>query len=293
MGHGALVELESAVELERIAALSRRQMWESAAPEAIVDCGIEVRRFGSLEATAFCDEPIERRLNEVRAAGEPGPIEPGDLAEAVEWMRAREVEYRVAVPDCGPGAGEAGAWLEERGYDRCGGRVTFVRDAAPPLPPLAAPPGIELFELTEEWEGEGFCALACEALKLPGMAEQLTIMLPSKDNWRCYTALPSGEELVAATGATMIDGDVAQLTVDATLPRARGRGCNRALVRRRLADAAAAGCRIVFAELDEDDPPSFAAASRNLAALGFEQAARTSFWQRPALAHLAAGDSRK
>lgn len=288
MGYDAVVELETAVELERVARLSRRQMWELAAPDAIAECGIEVERFGPLEATALCDEPRELRLNEIRGAGEPGAIEHGHLAEAVEWMRSREVEYRVALPDRGAGAGEAEEWLGERGYERCGGRVVFVRDAVAPLPPAAEAPDIELYELNEEWEGESFSALAREALELPEIAEQLAIMLPSKDSWRCYTAVLAEGNLIAATGATMIEGEVAQLTLDATLPQARGRGCNRALLRRRLADAAEAGCRIAFAELDEADPASFEAASRNLLALGFEQAATSSCWRRPAFARAAA-----
>jgi len=288
MGFETLVELEPTLELERVAALSRRRMWESAAPEAIEEWGIEVQRFGPLEATVFGERPQERRLNEIRGSGEPGAIDPAHLAEAIEWMRAWEVEYRVAVPERGAGDGEAGPWLDEHGYERCGGRVVFARDAAAPLPAAGEAFDGEVFELTDEWEGEGFSILACEALGLPAIADQLTIMLPSKDDWRCYTAVVGEESLIAATGATMIEGDVAQLTVDATLPQARGRGCNRALLRRRLADAAEAGARTVFAELDEDDRASFEAARHNLLELGFEQVSRSSCWQRPALTGTAA-----
>ncbi len=282
MGFEPAVELEPTLELERVAALARRQMWESAAPEAIEEWGIEVRRFGPLEATVVGGEPQERRLNEIR-----GAIEPGHLADAVEWMRAWEVEYRIVVPERDRGAGEAEAWLEARSYERCGGRVVFARDTTAPLPAAEAFDG-EVFELTEEWEGESFSMLAREALDLPSIAEQLAIMLPSKDNWRCYTALLGDENLIAATGATMIERDVALLALDTTLSRARGRGCHRALLRRRLADAAEAGCRLVFAELDEEDPVSFEAARRNLLEFGFEQTSRSSCWQRPALARMAA-----
>jgi len=288
MGYDAVVELEPALELERVAALSRRRMWESAAPEAIDDWGIEARRFGSLEATAFRQEPAEPRLNEIRGSGGPGAIEQADLVAAVEWMRSREVEYRVAVPDRRPGAAQAGEWLGERGYERGGDRVFFTREATAPPPPAVRAPGVELYELTEEWEGEGFSAMAREALGLPVTAEQLAIMLPSMEGWRCYTARPADERLIVATGATMIEGELALLTLDATLPRARGRGCNRALLRRRLADAAEAGCRTAFAELDEEDAASFEAARRNLLELGFEEAARSSLWRRPAHARLAA-----
>ncbi len=47
-----------------------------------------------------------------------GAIDESDLADAVEWMRAWEVEYRIVVPERHRGAAEAGAWLDERGYAR-------------------------------------------------------------------------------------------------------------------------------------------------------------------------------
>jgi GNAT superfamily N-acetyltransferase len=267
-------------ELERVAKLFRRRMWESVAPEAIEDLGIEVQRFGPLEATAFRDEPDLPCLNEIRGAGEPGAVEHGHLADAVEWMRAHEVDYRLPVAEGCAGREEAEAWLGERGYERGRGLLTFVRDAQapPPAPPAA---GIELYELSEEAAGEGFSYLAREALELPVMAEMLAIMLPSMEDWRCYTAVLAEEDLVAATGAMLIAAGVAQLGIDATLPRARGRGCNRALLHRRLADAAAAGCHTVFAELDEDIPAGFQAARHNLLAAGFEEAYRSPTWRRP------------
>ena len=44
--------------------------------------------------------------------------------------------------------------------------------------------------------------------------------------------------------AMRIDGDLAQLAGAGTLPAARGRGVQKALLQRRLADAAAAGCTL-------------------------------------------------
>lgn len=269
-------------EVERVAKLFRRQMWESVAPDAIADCGIEIQRFGPLEATVFRDEPDVPCLNEIRGAAEPGAVERGHLADAVEWMRAHEVDYRVPVAEACAGAEQADAWLGERGYERGGGLVTFLRDAQAPLPPAPPASGIELYELSEEAAGEGFSYLAREALGLPVMAEILVLMLPSMDSWRCYTAVLTDENLVAAAGAMLIAGGVAQLGIDATLPQARNRGCNRALLHRRLADAAAAGCHTVFAELDEDDPDGFAAARHNLLEGGFEEAYRSPSWRRPA-----------
>ena len=58
-----------------------------------------------------------------------------------------------------------------------------------------------------------------------------------------YLAILDGEPI--ACGALYVRGDVGYLCVSATLPEARGRGAQAALIARRWRDAAAAGCRHV------------------------------------------------
>lgn len=56
------------VGLEKVAQLFRYEMWSSVLPEAIVEQGIEVQRFGPLQATVFREEPVGgRRLGELRS----------------------------------------------------------------------------------------------------------------------------------------------------------------------------------------------------------------------------------
>ncbi|MBI2220186.1 MAG: GNAT family N-acetyltransferase [Acidobacteria bacterium] len=57
-----------------------------------------------------------------------------------------------------------------------------------------------------------------------------------------YLARMEGEAVGQA--AMRIDGDLAQIAGAGTLPRARGRGVQKALLHRRLADARAAGCTL-------------------------------------------------
>ena len=57
-----------------------------------------------------------------------------------------------------------------------------------------------------------------------------------------YLARAGGEPVGEA--AMRLDGDLAQLAGAGTLPRARGRGVQKALLQRRLADARAAGCTL-------------------------------------------------
>jgi hypothetical protein len=268
--------------LERIAQRFRFDMWRSVTPDAVVESGVEVKRFGPVQATAFADLPEEHALNQIQGAAEQGAIEDGHLAGAVEWMRGREVDYRVPVADGRPGATEAAAWLSERGYERGGGWVKLVRDATPPE--LCEDPAITIYELgDDEADGEGLSAIVAEALGLPVTAGTLFFSLPQEDDWRCYTASLGPDGDVVATASMLIEDGVAQFGPGMTLEHARGRGCNTALLRRRLIDAAEAGCHTIVVELGECDPESLAASYGNLRRFGFEEAYRSHNWQRPAL----------
>ena len=275
------MDYEAAV-LEQVAQRFRRDMWESVVPEAVTESGVEVESFGPVQATVFGDLPEAHSLNQVQGAAEPEAIEEGYLAEAVEWMRAREVDYRVPVAEARPGAAEAVAWLGARGYERGAAWIKLVRDASPPE--LPEDPEITIYELgAYEDDGEGLSAIVTEALRLPVTAGALFFSLPQKAGWRCYTAALGPEQPVVATASMMICGGIAQLGPGNTLEEGRGRGCNTQLLRRRLLDAAAAGCHTAFVELGESEPESISTVYRNLQRAGFEEAYRSHNWQRPAL----------
>lgn len=271
-----------AAQLESVSQRFRRDMWQSVTPDAVTESGVETRRFGPVQATAFGDLPEVHGLNQIQGAAEPGAIEGGYLAEAVEWMRGWEVDYRVPVSECRPGTEEAESWLSTRGYERGSGWVKLIREASPP--DLPANPEVTIFELGEhEADGEGLSSIATEALELPVTAGTLFFSLPQEEQWRCYTAALAPEGDIVSTGSMLIDGGVAQLGPDSTLEHGRGRGCNTELLRRRLLDAVEAGCHTVFAELGEREPERLSGAYRNLRRAGFEEAYRSRNWQRPAL----------
>jgi hypothetical protein len=278
------MEFDPAV-MERVAQRFRHDMWKSVVPDAVIESGVEIQRFGPVQATAFGDLPEAHSLNQIQGAAEPGAIDGGYLAGAVEWMRAREVDYRVPVAEGRPAAAEAEAWLSERGYERDSGWVKLVRDGSPP--DLPEDPMIAVYELgEEEIDGEGMSMIAAEALLLPITAGTLFFSLPQINEWRCYAAARDPEVGIVATGSLLIREGVAQLGLDATLEHGRKQGCHTALLRRRLLDAYEAGCHTVFVELGECAPEGLAAAYRNLRRVGFEEAYESRNWRRPAL-HLA------
>ncbi len=268
--------------LERVAQRFRRDMWDSVVPEAISESGVEVHRFGPVQATAFGDLPEIHLLQQIQGAAEPGAVADGHLAAAIEWMRAREVDYRIPVAASRPGAPEAEAWLDDRGYERGAGWIKLVRDGSPP--DFHTDPSIIVYRLGEdESEGEGLSTIAAEALEMPLVAGTLFFSLPQRDGWHCYTAALGPEEVPVATGSMLIADGVAQLGAGQTLEHARGRGCNAALLHRRLLDAQRAGCHTVFVEVGECDLGSWSAVTGNLRTAGFEEAYEGRNWQRPAL----------
>jgi hypothetical protein len=268
--------------LESVSQRFRRDMWKSVTPDAVTESGVEVRSFGPVQATAFGDLPEVHSLNQIQGAAEPGAIEGGYLAEAVEWMRAWEVDYRVPVAEGRPGAEEAEVWLDQRGYERGGGWIKLVREASPS--DLPANPDVTVFELGEyEADGEGMSSITAEVLGLPVTAGTLFFSLPQEEDWRCYTAALEPEGAIVAAGSMLIDRGVAQLGPDTTLEHGQGRGCNTELLRRRLLDAVEAGCHTVLVELGERDPERLSCAYRNLRRAGFEEAYESRNWQRPAL----------
>jgi GNAT superfamily N-acetyltransferase len=78
----------------------------------------------------------------------------------------------------------------------------------------------------------------------------------------------------------LVTGKVAMFGLDATLPEFRGRGCQSALITRRLIDAARSGCELIAAEVWDGHPASEAAASV-LEEAGFKQIAGRRNWRRP------------
>ena len=91
--------------------------------------------------------------------------------------------------------------------------------------------------------------------------------------WRLYVAAVGGAP--AAFGALFVSGGVGSLGGAATAPRFRGRGCQSALIRRRIADAASGGCDLIAAQAT---PGS--SSQRNMERAGLRVAYTKAVWSR-------------
>lgn len=255
----------------------REGIWGAAPRDAIEELEIKKRWYGPVLATTCAGLADSALMNIVQGASEPGAVAGGHLAEAVEWARTREVEYLVLVASDRPECEAAEAWLIARGYEQGPTMRRYVRSASPPSSNGEAQ--IAVRELSAA-ETEGMSLIFADAMGVSDLATVPLLGLPELDGWHCYAAYVDEREV--ACGAMLIDGDLAVLGLDATAPDARHRGCHSELIRRRLVDAASAGCQIVLAE-SFDSPDDRAEAGRNFLRAGFVEDGRSVAWRRPPL----------
>lgn len=273
---------EPGKDMEFLSALGRAgrrfwgDIWKAAPLDAVREAGVDMRHFGPLLATSFAQLPEAPLLNVIRGAGEPGVATQGYLEEAVAWMREWEVDFLLPVATRGPGVEQTEAWLNWHGYEQRSVSRTYVRPLAEPVEP--EPPGVEVVEL-KPLETEGMCQLIVEGHGLPPLAEFLFCDLPELPGWRCYSGRLDGEEV--ACGSMLILGGTAVLGLDATTPDARRQGCHRALLRRRLTDAAAVGCHTAISTAFDLPGGGPSAAALSLRATGFVEGCRSVGWQQP------------
>ncbi len=165
----------------------------------------------------------------------------------------------------------------ERGLVRLRG---WAKHLGPSEPEVGAPSGLRIIRIGQdagpappEHLARAWATIVCEAFAMPpgfvGWMERLL----ARDRWRLYLAL-DGDRPVAS-GALYLPPPVpgapplpAQLNFAGTLPAARGRGAQSALVARRLADARALGFRWITTETDEELPDRPNPSYRNMVRLG-------------------------
>ncbi|MGD9735529.1 MAG: hypothetical protein AB7V58_07980 [Solirubrobacterales bacterium] len=255
----------------------REGIWDAAPRDAVEELEIRKRWYGPVLATTCAGLADSVLMNTIQGAAEPGAVAAGHLAEAVEWMRSREVEYLVVVASDRPESREAEAWLLSRGYEQGPTIRRYVRPALPPSPNGGSQ--IDVRELSAA-ETEGMSLIFAAAMDVSDLATVPLLGLPDVEGWRCYAAYLDEREV--ACGALFIEDGLAVLGLDATAPDARHRGCHSELIRRRLVDAAQAGCELVVAE-SFDSPDDRAEAGRNFLRAGFAEDGRSVCWRRPPL----------
>jgi GNAT superfamily N-acetyltransferase len=257
--------------LDRVERRFWREIWRSVPHEVASEHGIELREFGTVQVTLTRELPQVPILNLVLGAPEAGAA---DLEYAIGWTAEHGVSPCIPVTPGLPGSPRAEAWLQEKGFEPGYAWMKFVRDGHPPRFP--APADLEVVELSAADE-EPFGMIAAVGFGMPPWGADFFAHLPGREGWRCYVAHVDGQ--AQACAAMLVEGGVAEFGIAATLEPARGRGCQTALLHRRILDAAEAGCHTLFVETGERVPDRPSASYRNILRAGFEEAYLRPNWQ--------------
>ncbi len=252
-----------------------REIWHSVPPAVAAEHGIELRVFGPVQATVVGDLSRVEMLNLILGATEPGAAAEGHLSAAIDWVITRGVFPYVPVTPGLADTAAAEAQLTASGFAVGHSWMKFVRDSHPPR--FTPPDDVEVIELSGD-DQEPFGMIAATGFGMPAWASTFFARLPGREEMRCYVARVDGE--TQACGAMLIHEGVAELGIGATLESARRRGCQLALLHRRILDASAAGCHTLFVETGERAPDRPSGSYRNILRAGFKEAYLCPNWRR-------------
>lgn len=193
---------------------------------------VQIQRFGA--ATAICARaaPEHDFMNSLLGLA---AADAGRVPEITDFYRGHGVRGWTEVPP-GPDAGAVIDALAAAGWRQVGFHASF---AGPPKPAPVAPPQVSVREVGAA-DAATFGEVLAGGHEVPEAdLEQARADMrgwAGRPGWRLYLAAVDGRQAAAAV-LTMQPG-VAYLANASTLPHARGRGCQRALLARRMADAA-------------------------------------------------------
>lgn len=239
------------------------ELQTSLADEARCRFGIEVHRRGS--AVVLVGHRTEfPAFNRTLGFGLDRPLDGAQLDGIIEIYRAARV--RLFLVQWAPAAApaDAHALFLSRGF-RAGSRMAKLcrRTTDAPLPdsPFDVVP-------VSEADAACFARLLVDAHGNDPELEPAFRSTVGRPGWTHYVALDGGRPVAGA--ALHARRDVAWCGMAATLERDRGRGAHRALLARRIRDAARAGCSWISCETMEDTPERPNPSYHNMREAGFE-----------------------
>ena len=226
--------------------------------------GLRLERLGPVTAAVTESRPDLDFMNRIHGL----PEDPARLDDVLAIYRAAGIRPWVELP---PGTEELAARLADAGA-RPLEPVAVLYTAAEPAEVPAAPelrvvgPEEALHFGHLHLEGHGVPA-GIRSLDAPGVAAVV-----AREDVRAYIASLDGED-VAAGVLFLHDGDASAANAS-TVERFRGRGCQTALLARRLTDAAHAGAEL-FSALTTLGSPS----QRNMERAGLRVAYTKTVWR--------------
>jgi GNAT superfamily N-acetyltransferase len=176
---------------------------------------------------------------------------------------------------CSFAASETSNLLETRGYAPIEDSTVLIRSTTTAAPPDAGDLTVHRIDAAEgtQWARTAAHGWASESTELAAFIEGLGMAIAQARGSHCFLATIAGEPVAA--GAVHLSADVALLAGASTIPSARRRGAQQALLQARLAFAAAQGIDLAMVVTQ---PAS--ASQRNAERQGFRPVYGRRKWQR-------------
>lgn len=205
-------------------------------------------------------------FNRALGLGLDAPLTPEILDTIVRHFNDTGVRQYAVQPSPTILTDELHAALEARGLIRRDNWVKMLRGTEP-VPEVATDLRVE--QVGPE-QAVRFAVTACGGLGAPETMAPWLAAGVGRPGWRHYLAY-DGDRPVG-TGALYLRDGVGWLGIGSTLPAARRRGAQSAIMARRIDDAVALGCTIIETETREETADHSNPSYRNMVRTGFRLA---------------------
>lgn len=252
-------------QLERTEVEAWSDFCNAAPRDAVETCGLKLLRTSS---SCFSIVPCVDTLtfNRVIGLGVTEPVAEGTLDKAISLYSQSNVPrfFIQLYPDAV--TPEVIRLLKRKGFQHYNNWVKLCRDTIP-MPPVDTDLRVE--EISSR-EASVFANILINSFEWSEFLQSWVEKTVGRTGWRHYMAFD--HDTPVATGALFVSGQYGWIDFASTLPAARGRGAQSALLELRVIDAAREGCKWLVVETAEDTPQKPATSFRNMIRHGFQVA---------------------
>jgi len=206
------------------------------------------------------------QFNRAIGLGIDAPAEEGQVDEIIRLYRAAGLSrYSISLsPNAQPA--EIRDWLLARDLKRGGDYAKLWREAGP-APRAAKALRIELIGRDD---AQAWAAVQRAAWGMPAAMAPWFTATVGRPRWHHYLGFRGNTPVVG--GALFIAGEAAWLGFGATVPVFRRHGAHRAIIAKRIGEAAAQGCSVIVTDAEADTPDAPNPSYHNLVRSGFRLA---------------------
>ncbi|MEQ8966677.1 MAG: hypothetical protein RID91_12690 [Azospirillaceae bacterium] len=260
---------ESAARAERVEAAALSAVHEAAGQTLRDRLGLRLETVDGALVSVAAGVP-NFLLNRVIGLGRSGPPTPEGL-DRIKALYA-EAGIRRYFLHVTPGVEAAGltAALDVAGFGPTRGWMLFERPAADPAPDVDG--SIRVAPVADDAEAAEAGAIVAAGFDLGEAGAPVVARLARHGAWTLYLARDVATGAPTGAAAWFRHGDAGWFDFSATRQDSRRRGSQRATLARRLADARAAGVRVLFTETGEWTEGDPQHSYNNILRAGFREA---------------------